>query len=51
MDYTNSFFDQWTLNHLWVGMAYGLIKIPRPYAYTLLIGFEVLENIAMRSQI
>ena len=48
MKYNNSFLDWWTLVHLGTGIGLGLIKIPRPYAYPLLIGFEILENIAMR---
>ena len=47
----NKILDKWTLIHLGAGLGLGLAKIPRPYAYSLLVGFEILENLILRKEL
>ena len=48
MEYANKFLDGWTLVHIGAGVALGLFKVPRRWAYPLIIGYEIVENVIMR---
>ena len=50
MEYNNRVFDKWSLVHLGAGVGLGLIKVSRPWAYTILIGYEIVENVMMRKE-
>ena len=37
--------DGWSLIHFGAGAILGLMKLPRTSAYSLIIGYEIFENI------
>lgn len=45
-----SAFDAWSFVHAISGAAIGALDIPRPWAWALLIGFEVIEQRVFSTQ-
>lgn len=44
----NKFFDLWSIAHIAVGTTMGIIGLKRKYAYPIIIGTEVIENLILR---
>lgn len=48
MVYNKSFVDAWTGVHVTTGFILGLLELKRKYAYSLIVGSEVVENVLLR---
>jgi len=50
MENNNKIIDRWTVQHFLGGFLLGHFFPKREVGYSLIIGYEIVENILMRSQ-
>lgn len=50
MENNNKIIDWWTIPHLLGGFVIGSATPKRKIGYSLILGYEVVENILMRSE-
>jgi len=49
-EYNNKIIDVYTIKHFLIGFVIGSAFPKRKVGYSLIIGYEVVENILMRTQ-